>query len=399
MEHKKEGQGLWFVLAVFALSRVFYLVAGRWLAERVPVGRFQKFTSDVPFGTLNIWAHFDGEHYTHLALYGYLHPPYNVSPAFFPLYPLLVRSFAELFGGPISADALGVWGVIVSLVALPFALWFVYRIAEDGWGTRTARGTVLTLAFFPTTLFLNAVYTESLFLAISAGAIWAVRVRKNLLLACLLAGLASATRLDGIFLGLPLACEWFREARRYRWQALYLILAPSGLALYAAYLWWRFGKPQLFFTDQKNWGRRPVGPVTAFRETWEKAGAGASQLLTPQLRHNPTPAGIANHLAGATNAYNLAFLIFAVIILIAGLRLLPLGLSAYAFLLVVPPVFLGTEDIPLMGMPRYVLVAFPLFITLGRLLKNRWLLSGWLILSTAFSLVLCAMFVSWRFIA
>lgn len=82
----------------------------------------------------------------------------------------------------------------------------------------------------------------------------------------------------------------------------------------------------------------------------------------PQLRYNPTPAGIANHLARATNAYNLAFLIFAVIVLIVGLRLLPLGLSAYAFLLVVPPVFLGTEDIPLMGMPRYVLVAFPLFI-------------------------------------
>jgi len=46
-----------------------------------------------------------------------------------------------------------------------------------------------------------------------------------------------------------------------------------------------------------------------------------------------------------------------------------------------------------------VLVAFPLFIVIGALLQDRRLLGGWLILSTAFSLVLCALFVSWRFVA
>jgi hypothetical protein len=52
-----------------------------------------------------------------------------------------------------------------------------------------------------------------------------------------------------------------------------------------------------------------------------------------------------------------------------------------------------------MGLPRYVLVAFPLFIVLGVLLRDRRLLGGWLILSAAFSLVLCALFVTWRFVA
>jgi hypothetical protein len=52
-----------------------------------------------------------------------------------------------------------------------------------------------------------------------------------------------------------------------------------------------------------------------------------------------------------------------------------------------------------MGFPRYVLVAFPLFIVLAVMLKNHRLLGGWLVPSAAFSLVLCPEFVSWRFVA
>jgi hypothetical protein len=101
----------------------------------------------------------------------------------------------------------------------------------------------------------------------------------------------------------------------------------------------------------------------------------------------------------ATDAYNLMFLLFALTLLLLGLRVLPLSLSAYAFLLVVPAVFFGKPDTPLMGFPRYVLVAFPLFITLAILLKDRRTLGGWLVPSAVFSLILCAEFVSWRFVA
>jgi hypothetical protein len=74
-------------------------------------------------------------------------------------------------------------------------------------------------------------------------------------------------------------------------------------------------------------------------------------------------------------------------------------LSAYAFLLIIPAVFFGKPSTPLMGFPRYVLVSFPLFIVLAVLLKNRRTLAFWLVLSAALSLVLCAEFVSWRFVA
>jgi hypothetical protein len=399
MGYEKENKGLGFVLLVYATSRLFYLVAGALFVRIVPVGRFQRITSDVPFGTMNLWSHWDGEHYVALAAGGYLQSPDNVSPAFFPLYPLLMRSFAELFGGPLSLGALSLWGVIISLLALPFALYFIYQIALDGWGEQTARVTVLTLAFFPTTFFLNSAYTESLFLALSAASLWALRVRKDLLLACALAGFAAATRNVGLFLVVPLAYEWFKNAREYRWQGLYLALAPSGLAAYAAYLWLRFGDPLLFYTEQERWGREATNPLNTLLNALMQGGEGFGRLFSPGLWADPSLGRIADHVGGAYNAYNLLFLGVAVALLVAGLRVLPPDLSAYAFLLILPPALFGTPQGPLMGLPRYLLVAFPLFIVIGALLKDRRLLGGWLVLSTAFSLVLCALFVSWRFVA
>ena len=250
------GKAWGFVLVVFAASRLFYLTSGALLVEAVPVHPFQGQTLDVPIGTLSIWAHFDGEHYTRIAESGYgaasplLPSRYDLaSPVFFPLYPLLTRSIADLFGGPVSLGALSVYGVLISLVAFCFALYFVYRVAEEGWGVRAAQGTVLALAFFPTGFFFNAVYTESLFLALSAGAVWAAGVRKNFLLACLLAGLATATRNVGVLLLFPLVGKW-AERRWYGWPTAYLALVPAGLVAYMAYLWGRFGNPLLFYSEQ-----------------------------------------------------------------------------------------------------------------------------------------------------
>jgi hypothetical protein len=142
-------EGLLFVLLVFAASRLLYLGAGSLFASVVPVSRFQAVTMDVPFGRMGLWSHWDGEHYVALAAGGYLQPPEYVSPAFFPLYPLLMRSFAELFGGPVTWGTLSAWGPLISLAALPFALFFVYRIAEEHWDAGVARGAVLALALFP----------------------------------------------------------------------------------------------------------------------------------------------------------------------------------------------------------------------------------------------------------
>jgi len=388
------------VLTVYAASRLLYLISGPILARTVPVGWFHRTTPDVPFGTLNIWAHWDGVWYIQIAERGY--GATSASPAFFPMYPLLVRSFAELFGGPLSLESLSVWAPLLSLLFLPFALYFLYQIALEGWGERVAKGTVLCLAFFPTTFFLNSAYTESLFLALSAGSLWAMRVRKDLLLACVVAGFASATRNVGVFLLVPLLLEWIRGGGHLgvgRWRGLYLALVPAGLFAYMGYLWLRFGDPLLFYSAQRDWGRQATGPLATVGRAWASAVEGVGRLLDSGLWADPTPGNLANHLAGAVNFFNLAFFVFAVVVLIAGSRDLPPSLTLYGLLLIAPATLFGTPQSPLMGTPRYVLVAFPIFIVLGLLLRNKLLFGGWLILSALASLLLCALFVSWRFIA
>jgi hypothetical protein len=78
---------------------------------------YQLTTSDVPPGSLSIWSHWDGGHYVALARDGYLQPPRYISPAFFPMYPLLLRSFSELFGDHLSKGALSRCGTLLSLVS------------------------------------------------------------------------------------------------------------------------------------------------------------------------------------------------------------------------------------------------------------------------------------------
>jgi hypothetical protein len=84
---------------------------------------------------------------------------------------------------------------------------------------------------------------------------------------------------------------------------------------------------------------------------------------------------------------------------VIGFRALPLSLSLYTLLLLISAVSFGKPETPLMGFSRYILVAFPLFITLATLLESRRAMGAWLSFSTLVSLVFCAFFVSWRFVA
>lgn len=383
-----------FVLLVFMASRFFYLLAGALISLIVPISPLQGQTSIFSLGSLSIWANFDGEHYVNVAASGYE----DESPAFFPLYPLLVRSAAALLGGSLSPGALSAYGVLVSSVAFGVALYFVYRIAEEGWGVRAARGAVLSLVFFPTAFFFNAVYTESLFLALSAGAVWAARVRKDLLLGCVLAGLAAATRNVGVLLLIPLVAEW-SDRQEYGWRAAYLAFVPAGLMAYMAYLWWSFGDPLLFYGEQAGWGREPAG-ASALSSAFLFAFEDALVLFNPD---NYEPFGFERlvQVVGSANAlYSLLFLLFALTVIGAGWRLLPGWLGAYALAILAVPVLFASVSNPLLSAPRFVLAAFPVFIVLGAtVLQSRKALVWWLLLSAAISLVFTAFFVGWYFVA
>jgi hypothetical protein len=345
-----------------------------------------------PSGFLNYWAHWDGAWYSEVATEGY-DSRAPESTAFFPILPLLVRAGLALGGGP------AFWGVLISLVATGFAVYFLYRIAEKLWDAKAARAATLTFAFFPTAFFLNAMYTEALFVALTAGSFWAVYVRRDLLLAGVLGALAAATRNFGVLLLIPLGYEWLRNRQEFGWWGAWKIaVVPAGLLGYVIFLWAWFGDPAIFFSQQgAYWGRYLADPATALGIAWTTAEEGLRYLVDPTmlfLDQTPDPA------IEASNTMNLAFLAFFLILMGIGFVVLPPGLSVYTFLVTLLPILTPSPLIPLMGLPRYMLGAFPLFLLLGYLLsRNRLALYSWLIVSGSLGVALAAMFVTWRWVA
>jgi hypothetical protein len=380
-----------FVLAVFALSRLLFMgvgaLAAAYLPQAAPAGDPLE-----PRGALYYGAHWDGAWYSEIAIGGYGERA-PTSTVFFPLYPMFVRLGVALGSGP------ALWGVMVSLSATLLALYFLYRIAEDLYGSRAARAATMALAFFPTAFFLNAVYSEALFLALTTGAYWVAHLRRNLLLAGMLGSLAAATRNLGIILLVPLLIEWLRYRREFGMKGLAgLALIPAGLLAYVAFLWGRFGDPLVFARQQgEYWGRELTNPVTTLSRAWQAAREGARYLFDPEtlfLSTSATPA------LEASNTLNLAFLVLFLVLMVVGFAVLPPGLSLYTLIVVLLPVLTPAPSFPLMSLPRFVLGAFPVFLVLGYLLSRaRPVLILWLLLSATTGVALTVLFTTWRWVA
>lgn len=379
------------MLAVFAASRLLFLGAGALAAAFLPQAE-PAGTPLQPPGFLDYWAHWDGAWYTEIATEGYeARDP--ASTAFFPLYPMLVRLGTALGGGP------ALWGVVVSLVAALFSLYFLYGIAEKLYDRRVARTSTLALAFFPTAFFLNAVYTEALFVALTTGSVWALYVRRDLLIAGLLGALAAATRNLGLLLLIPLFVEWYRNRREFRSGGLAgVLLVPAGIIAYAVFLAGRFGSPLVFARQQEEyWGRTFTSPVATVQRAWDTAVEGAGYWLDPAVLFLSSSA---EPSLEASNTLNLVFLALLAVLLAAGFSLLPPGLYLYTFFISILPLLTPSPIFPLMSLPRFMLGTFPLFLVLGYLLaRNRAALAVWLVVCVLGGVALTALFTTWRWVA
>jgi Mannosyltransferase (PIG-V) len=392
------AKGWTFVLAVFVLSRLLFLGVGVWATVTLPYAETASYSirqtseRNTTPGFLDYWAHWDGGWYANIAIEGYrLHDPART--AFFPLYPMLVRTGTVIGGG------LALWGVLISIVATLFALYFLYWTAEGLLNARAARAATLAFAFFPMAFFLNTMYTEALFVAFTVGSFWAAYVRQDLFVAGILGALAAATRNLGVLLLIPLGYEWLRNRQEFGWRGVLGVgLVPVGLLGYMAFLWYRFGDPLLSFRQQNaRWNRELANPL----DTLYMAGASAREgmryvfePLTLFLDQSPIPS------LAASNAVNLAFFILLVFLMCICFIKLPLGLSVYAFLATMLPILTPDPWLPLMSLPRFMLSAFPLFVALGCLLsRSRLALCLWLIASSGLGVAFAAMFVTWRWVA
>jgi Mannosyltransferase (PIG-V) len=379
------------VIVIWAISRAFYLAVGAVGHTMLPVADTGPGPGgqDIPYlpppGPFSYWANWDGAWFTHIAQHGYDTVDATV---FFPLYPFAIRVCTAL--APWSA----LLGVLLSIAASLAGLYFVYELGAHWWSVEVARAATLTLALFPTAFYLNAVYSESLFLALTSASVWALYVRRDLLMAGIIGYFASVTRNTGVLLLVPLVGEVVQHRQR-TWRTIGVLGPPLGLITYAIYLWHVGYRPFQFVTSQRTWERQRQNPLVTIRQAWEH-GADGLRYITHPARIFETSAALPS-----SGTINFACLVLMTLLFVVAFIRLPFGLALYAGLVALSVLGVPqTAGVPLLSLPRFALASFPLFLVLGSLLgRRRVALVGWLAFTIPIGAYLTLEFVTWRWVA
>jgi hypothetical protein len=256
---------------------------------------------------------------------------------------------------------------------------------------------VLLLAFAPVSLFFSAVYTESLFLALSVGSIYAAR-QGRWKLSCGLGCVASATRVTGAGLLLPLGLMYLKERRGLDRRVAWLLTVPAGLAAYLGYLALRGYGLLAPFAGQTGatHGHQMTGPLQTLVSAVRAAAAGAHSVLTGAI-YAPSLGGPFS--GGAESIVLLAVFGIAVAALVAVTRRLPVQYGAYALATLLVCIWSPVAGQPLKSLDRYALTIFPLWMGAGAWLSERRLTRTVVLLSAGLLAFWTFQFATWAWIA
>ena len=312
---------------------------------------------------VDVWARWDSKWLVGIAEHGYTTAR---EYAFFPLYPGVVGGLGRvLFGHYVIA------GVLVSLAATFGSFLLLQRIADERLGLDGSRRAVLYLALFPMALFLQAVYTESLFLLLTLAA-FLLAERSRFAGAGVAAGLALLTRAAGLAVLPALALIAWRSPNRLR-AFRGLASAPLLFGVYPLYLWLKLGDPLAFVHAELDpaWTRdtSSLGPIGGIRDGLRAGWAGVLQLASGSNDHrywvfvrDTPPLRVA-----AINLEQLAFLVLFVALTVVVWRRFGAPYGLYCTLSLAIPLSMPAQRWPLLSIPRFGLVVFPFFLALASL--------------------------------
>lgn len=334
------------IFALFALNR-FNLkgdTAYTWIDP-------SKFYQEQRWEPIPLHARWDSFWYLDIAQNGYsfkgVEKLSNI--VFFPLYPLLIRTGTFLTSGNF---VLAGW--ILSIIFLFLALLYLFKLVKEFHPEINPYFPILFLLIFPTAFFLNAIYTESLFLFLSLATFY-YGLKKKFLWAGTFGFFAALTRITGILLFIPLIWEYFKShnfslARALNLKLLPLFLIPAGTLSFFLYHYLRFNDLFLFLKVEGWWGR-------------------AFQLNKGHFLLFSNPA-IVNFII------DVLFVVF--ILLVTYFVFKKLRISYGLYMLATIAVMLSTGT--LMSIGRYILVLFPIYILVASI-KNQYLQQAWIFLS------------------
>jgi hypothetical protein len=282
------------------------------------------------YALLGVWQRFDTLWYLRIAERGYDLPP---SVVFYPLYPVMIRVLTPLAGPLASA-------LIISTAASFFMFWGMICLVRTEFPHTSVPRTLALVAVWPASFFLFAGYTEALAMTL---VVWCIVFARDQhwIASTLCAIAAGLTRSMGTLLLVPLVILAWRSRRASAWLVLF---APSGTISY--WLWLRL--------------TGHLGIAEAYRIFW------TTQVAAPWTTLWRAALSMARHPDLSLAINFLALALFAAAGIIAHRRLEDRGFSAAVIL----HILLRACSPPLLGTPRYLLPAYPAFLTLGDRLQH-----------------------------
>lgn len=355
-----------YSLCLFVITRI--ILTGIGLITIESTANLPPFPSHIfPYTStdiLNIWGHWDSNWYFQIAKHGYSSIKIDqggsagqANYAFFPLYPTLAGLLGKIIGNSFTA------GIIISNLALFVSCYFIYKLTLIKNDEQTALRSIKYLFLFPTAFLFSSMLTESTFVALALGCYYFSR-KGSWALAGILGFLTAMTRSIGVLLIIPALIEFFQMGgfRKYNLKVLWLLLIPTGLALFSIYNYYLSGDLLAFVHVQNGWGRISGNPIIYL----------AKGLFLKE--------GINSFFYALCALGGLA----SILLFWKNLRLSEWSIVFFAILV---PLSSG-----LVSMPRYLLAAFPLFILCAKLGKDNKIDSY---LTSAFALLQGSLVVFW----
>jgi len=291
--------------------------------------------------TLNGW---DGHWYLEIIRKGYpRNIPANITyfqpearAAFFPVYPYLVRAVDVVLPGNQVAASLA-----LNFVLGAFVILLVGMIARHLFDDKVAERTMILMSIFPGSFILSHAYSEATLLVLAA-LCFLFLLRKNWLLAGLMAAFGTAARPNGLALVAACAVACLIAIKNDReWKSIIApILAPLGYIGFMVFLRFHTGESWAWFRVQ--------------REAWQEGTSFGGTALTSTFEFLLHPLSSPTDMLTTASLAALVFLAYA-----SWKRRVPMMFNVYSlsvlFLMVLPATVTAR--------PRFLYTAFPLFIS------------------------------------
>ena len=354
-EPRKNGC-LWQVLLMFVFTRIVLTIIGVLSIFYFPSARRIFHITDLQYHTaqpavLEMWARWDSEWYLLIADHGYDSYPYfkdfghgkylpQNTANFFPCYPLLIRFVGHLVRNNVLA------GVVISNISALFFLYFLYKLGCKWFDDESAfRGSLFCL-LFPTSFFLSAVYSESLFLAALLGCFYFLE-EKRILPAVVACSIAVMTRPQAV-LAAP-ALIWLAGQKMEERRLGVCSAMTAAVAIpFCGHLWFlqeTFGSYHWIFGGQdyfRGGFHYPLYALVRF----------AQSQIAIHGQHN--------------SLIDFSFACFSLLLLVLSVRKIPGPYYLYSIIIILFPL-----SSSLFSFSRLCLVNFPLFLYLGHRLTGR----------------------------